>query len=119
MPTIEELPCNLALVRMYKKVFNTATANSFLPCFFCLHFLDLLSTYLCFELVVEVWVVEFHKTEEQSSFLGDGVLPRNLLLHVFLQKGHVAKEASSESPQQLEEQLNLCVVASVRGKRVE
>lgn len=102
---------------MYKKVFNTATANSFLPCFFCLHFLDLLSTYLCFELVVEVWVVEFHKTEEQGSFLGDGVLPRNLLLHVILQKGHVAKEASSESPQQLEEQLNLCVVASVRGEK--
>lgn len=78
-----------------------------------------LSTYLCFELIIKVWVVEFHKTEEKSSFLGDGVLPRNLLLHIFLQKGHVAKKASSESPQQLEQQLNLCVVASILGARRE
>lgn len=92
---------------MQEKVFKTVTSNS-----------HVLSTYLCFELIIKVWIVEFHKSEEQRSFLGDGVLPRNLFLHVFLQKGHVAKKTSRKSPQQLEQQLNLSVVASnLGGKR--
>lgn len=47
-------------------------------------------TYLSFELVIEVRVVELDKAEEQGSFLGDGVVLWNLLLHVLLQEGHVA-----------------------------
>lgn len=46
--------------------------------------------YLGFKLIVEVWVIELNEAEEQGTFLGNGVLPRNLLLHVLLQEGHVA-----------------------------
>ncbi len=46
--------------------------------------------YLSFKLIVEVWVVELDEAEEQRPFLGNGVLPGNLLLHVLLQEGHVA-----------------------------
>ena len=66
-----------------------------------------MSTYLRFQLVVEVRVVELDEAEEQCPFLGDGVVPGNLLLHVLLQEGHVAQEATREGPQQLEQQLDL------------
>lgn len=68
-------------------------------------------TYLCFELVVEVRVIEFDKAEKQGALLDDGVVPGNFLLHVLLQEGHVAQEATREGPQQLEQQLDLGVVA--------
>lgn len=51
---------------------------------------DCLYTYLRFKLIVEVWVIELNKAEEQRPFLGYGVLPGYFLLHVLLQKGHVA-----------------------------
>lgn len=46
--------------------------------------------YLSFELVVEVWVIELNEAEEQGPFLGNGVVPGNLLLHILLQERHVA-----------------------------
>ena len=49
-----------------------------------------LMTYLSFKLIVEVWVIELNEAEEQGSFLGNGVVLGNLLLHIFLQEGHVA-----------------------------
>lgn len=63
-------------------------------------------------------VVEFHEAEEQGAFLGDGVIPGYFLLHVLLQEGHVAQEATREGAQQLEEQLDLRVVTPV-DKRVK
>ena len=74
----------------------------------CSHTLTfLLFSYLSFKLIVEVWVIELDEAEEQGPLLGDGVVLRNLLLHVLLQEGHVAEEASCEGPQQLEQQLDL------------
>lgn len=46
--------------------------------------------YLCFELIVEMWVIELDEAEEQGTFLGYRVIPWNLLFHVLLQERHVA-----------------------------
>ena len=47
-------------------------------------------------------VIELNKAEEEGTLVNDGVVPGDLLLHVLLQEGHVAKEATREGPQQLE-----------------
>lgn len=75
---------------------------------------DCTRTYLCFKLIVEVGIVELNEAEEQGAFLSDGVVPGNLLLHVLLQEGHVAKEATRKGPQQLEQQLDLGVVTPIK-----
>ena len=60
-------------------------------------------------------VVELHEAEEEGPFLGDAVVAGDLLLHVLLEEGHVAQEASREGPEQLEEQLDLQVVPPAGG----
>lgn len=75
--------------------------------------------YLRFELIVEVRVVELDKAEEQGSFLGNGVVPGYFLLHIVLQEGHVAQEATRKGSQQLEQQLDLRVVTPVEGTQRE
>lgn len=58
-------------------------------------------------------VIKLNKAEEKGTFLSDRVVPGNLLFHVLLQESHVAKEATSESSHQLEQQLDLWIVTSV------
>lgn len=69
-------------------------------------------SHLCLELIVEVRVVELHKTEEERPFVCDAVVFGDLLLHVLFQEGHVAQEAAGEGPEKLKEQLDLGVIAS-------
>ncbi len=59
--------------------------------------------HLCLELIIKVWVIELHEAEEECSFVCDAVVLWDLLLHVFLQEGHVAQEATSEGSQKLKE----------------
>lgn len=59
-----------------------------------------------------MWVIELYKAEEERSFVCDAVVLGDLFLHVLLQEGHIAQEATSEGSQKLKEQLNLRVVAS-------
>lgn len=71
-------------------------------------------TYLCFKLIVEVGIIKLNETEEQGTFLRNGVILGNFLLHILLQEGHVAQEATRKGPQQLEQQLNLRVVTPIK-----
>lgn len=71
-------------------------------------------THLGFQLVVKLRVIEFDKAKEECSFVCNCVVLWNLFLHVLFQEGHVAQEATSEGSQQLEEQLDLRVVTSVK-----
>lgn len=71
--------------------------SSALPCTVCL------CTYLCFKFIIEVGVIELNEAEEKGTFLGNRVVPGNVFLHIFLQEGHVAQEATCKGPQQLEQ----------------
>lgn len=75
---------------------------------------DWMYTYLCFKLIVEVGIIKLNETEEQGTFLRNGVILGNFLLHILLQEGHVAQEATRKGPQQLEQQLNLRVVTPIK-----
>lgn len=79
----------------------------------------LCAAHLGFELVVEVWIIELNKAKEEGSFVGDAVVLGDFFLHILFQEGHIAEEAASEGSQELEEQLNLGVIAPVKSNDKE